>query len=86
MADSKGVTTATARRKLCMAHAGDITLPAITKMAFGNGGVDESGQPIATTGNEISLYSELLVKDVEKHAYVGEDQTTCRYTATLEVG
>lgn len=86
MADSKGVTTVTARRKLCMAHAGDITLPVITKMAFGNGGVDETGQPIATTGNEIGLYNELLVKDVEKHVYVEEDQTTCRYTATLEVG
>ena len=86
MADNKGVITATGRKKLCRAHAGDWTLPAITKMAWGNGGVDETGQPISTTGNEIGLYNELLVKDIESHAYVNEEETTCRYTATLEAG
>lgn len=86
MADNKGVITAAGRKKLCRAHAGDGTLPAITKMAWGNGGVDETGQPISTTGNEIGLYNELLVKDIESHAYVNEEETTCRYTATLEAG
>ena len=86
MADNKGVISATGRKKLCRAHAGDGTLPAITKMAWGNGGVDETGQPISTTGNEIGLYNELLVKDIESHAYVNEEETTCRYTATLEAG
>lgn len=84
MADSVGVTTAIARRKLCMAHAGDGELPVITKMAWGNGGVDGDGQPLATTGNEIGLYNELLVKDIESHEYTNEERTTCRYTATLE--
>ncbi len=84
MADSTGVATAIARKKLCMAHAGDRELPAITKMAWGNGGVDENGQPIATTGNEVGLYNQLLVKDIESHEYVNDGQTTCRYTATLE--
>ena len=86
MADNKGVVTTIGRKKLCMAHAGDAFLPAITKMAWGKGGVDENGQPIATTGNEIGLYQELLVKDIELHTYVGDTQTTCRYTATLEAG
>ena len=86
MADNKGVITATGRKKLCRAHAGDEALPAITRMAWGNGGVDETGQPIATTGNEIGLYHELMVKDIESHTYVNEGQTTCRYTATLEAG
>ena len=86
MADNKGVITAAGRKKLCRAHAGDGTLPAITKMAWGNGGVDETGQPISTTGNEIGLYNELLVKDIESHAYVNAGETTCRYTATLEAG
>lgn len=84
MADSTGVTTAIARKKLCMAHAGDRELPAIAKMAWGNGGVDENGQPIATTGNEVGLYNQLLAKDIESHEYVNDGQTTCRYTATLE--
>jgi phage-related tail fiber protein len=86
MADNKGVITAIGRKKLCMAHAGDASLPAITKMAWGNGGVDEAGQPLPTTGNEVGLYYELLVKDIESHIYPEEGNTTCRYTATLEAG
>ena len=86
MADNKGVITAVGRKKLCMAHAGDIELPVITQMAWGSGGADETGQPIDTTGNEISLYQELLRKDIESHSYVNEEKTTCRYTATLEAG
>lgn len=86
MADNKGVITATGRKKLCMAHAGDAPLPAVTRMAWGNGGVDGEGQPLATTGNEVGLYNELLVKDIESHKYVNDGQTTCRYTATLEAG
>lgn len=86
MADNKGVITEAGRKKLCMAHAGDMELPAITKMAWGNGGVDEAGQPIVTTGNEIGLYHQLLSKNIESHDYVNEGQTACRYTATLEAG
>lgn len=86
MADNKGVITAAGRKKLCMAHAGDIELPAITQMAWGSGGADETGQPLDTTGNEIGLYQELLRKDIESHEYVNQGQTTCRYTATLEAG
>ena len=86
MADNKGVITAVGRKKLCMAHAGDIALPVITQMAWGSGGADETGQPLDTTGNEIGLYQELLRKDIESHVYVNEGQTTCRYTATLEAG
>ena len=70
MADNKGVVTVTGRKKLCMAHAGDASLPAITKMAWGKGGVDENGQPIATIGTEISLNHELLVKDKIGRAHV----------------
>ena len=86
MADNKGVITVTGRRKICMAHVGDAELPAIIKMAWGNGGVDGEGQPIATTGNEIGLYNELLIKDIESHEYTNEERTTCRYTAILEAG
>ena len=86
MADNRGVITTVGRRKLCMAQAGDAELPAITQMAWGAGGVDEAGNPIAITGNEIGLYQELLRKDIESHEYVEEEQTTCRYAATLEAG
>ena len=86
MAENSGVITVTGRKKLCKAHAGDATLPAIAKMVWGDGGVDDSGQPKVTTGNEIGLYNKLLEKNIESHAYVGDDQTTCRYTSTLAAG
>ncbi len=66
---AQGVITKTGREKLCTAHAGDISLPAITQMAFGSGGVDEAGAVIATTGEEVSLRAELLVKDIDGHTY-----------------
>lgn len=37
MADSKGIITVIGRKKLCKAHAGDITLPPITQIAWGDG-------------------------------------------------
>lgn len=70
MAENMGVITAVGRRKLCMALAGDASLPVIARMAWGNGGVDESGQPLGATGNEIGLYNELLVKDIESHVII----------------
>ena len=82
MAD--GVITRTGRKKLCMAHSGDAVLPKIAKMGFGNGGVDSGGEVIGTTGEETALKNELLKKDIESHAYINEEQTTCRYTVTLE--
>ena len=86
MAESISVITTVGRRKLCMAHAGDAPLPKIAKMAWGDGGVDENGQPLGATGNEIGLYHQLLEKDIESHTYVNDEQTTCRYTSTLEGG
>lgn len=40
---AQGVITEIGRKKLCMAHSGDATLPAITHMAFGSGGIDSKG-------------------------------------------
>ncbi len=82
--DNTSVITVVGRRKLCMAHTGEASLPPITRMAWGDGGLDESGQPKATTGNEVGLYHELLVKDIEGYEYIDDDQTSCRYTAILE--
>lgn len=86
MADSKGVITLVGRRKLCKAHSGDDKLPAIVEMKWGTGGVDEKGVPKAVTGNEIGLYTEIAKKPIASHAYVDKEETTCRYTATLEKG
>lgn len=84
---SQAVITAVGRMKLCKAHAGDITLPKIAQMAFGDGGLEADGQPKATTGNEAGLYKELLRRNVDKHSFSdgsnGETETTCRYTHFL---
>lgn len=78
---AQGIITVAGRKKLCQAHAGDITLPAITQMAFGAGGVDGSGEVIAATGEEVSLRDELLRKDVDGHIY--PEETTARYSTRL---
>lgn len=80
---AQGVITETGRKKLCRAHSGDQPLPAITRMAFGSGGVDADGNVIETTGAETALKAELLKKDVDGHAYTDERETTCRYTVRL---
>lgn len=86
MAAKRGVITAAGRRKLCRALAGDSPLPPLARVAWGNGGTDENGQPLATTGNEIGLYNELLSRDIESHAYPDEGETTCKYRTVLGEG
>lgn len=78
---AQGVITAIGREKLCKAHAGDISLPKIAQMAFGNGGLHENGEVRPTTGEEVSLQNELLKKDIDGHVY--PELTTCRYTVRL---
>ena len=86
----KTVITEVGRKKLCKAHAGDITLPKIARMAFGDGGVNEQGTELRPTGKETSLYNELTQKDIERHVCVdGEDgstETTCQYYGRLDEG
>lgn len=86
MADSKGIITVIGRKKLCKAHAGDIELPPITQIAWGDGGVDENGVPKETSGNEIALYNELLKKELIGHSYPVVPETTCRYRGQIEKG
>lgn len=78
----QGKITVGAREDLCKAHAGDIGLPRITQMGFGNGGLDEHGNVIETTGEEVALRNELLRKNINIHTY--PIATTCRYSCRLE--
>ena len=77
---AQGVITEIGCKKLCRSHAGDQTLPAITQMAFGSGGVDADGNVIEPTGTETALKAELLKKDIGSHSYTDDKETTCRYT------
>lgn len=81
---SRLITTKIGLKKLCKAHAGAITLPPITKMAWGKGGVGEDGEPKEVTGGETGLADQLLEKDIEGYEFIGDDETACRYYATIE--
>lgn len=78
---TQGMITTKARENFAKAHAGDIVLPRIVQMAFGNGGLDSEGNPIPATGEEVALRNELLRKEIDSHSY--PETTTCRYTVRL---
>lgn len=79
MADA--VVTLGARKKMVKARAGVITLPAIVGMAFGDGGVDESGIPIAPSSSDTELKHEIYRKEIDNYSFISD--TTCRYFCTL---
>lgn len=75
------VITKKGREKLVKARAGALTLPKITGMAFGSGGVNESGTVIAPTESQTKLTKELYRKEIDTYSFPND--TTCRYECTL---
>ena len=75
------IVTKKARKKMLKATAGDAKLPKIVGMAFGTGGCDESGNPVAPTDDQETLINEILRKEVEGHTYPSD--LVCRYTCVL---
>lgn len=76
------VITKKARQKMLQARAGDLTpLPKIVGMAFGSGGCDERGNPVAPTDDQSTLKHEILRKKVSGHTFISD--TKCRYSCTL---
>ena len=73
--------TKKARVKLVKARAGAINLPKIVGMAFGNGGVDETGSVIAPSENQEGLANELFRKEIDGYSF--PEDTVCRYQCTL---
>ena len=58
--NENSVITKTRRRKLCMAASDpEKPLAVITHVAFGNGGVNESGEPLVPLETQPALNSEL---------------------------
>lgn len=78
---SNAVVTKIARKKMVQARAGDIQLPKVAGMAFGDGGVDESGNVVPPAEEQTALRHEIYRKEVDGHSYVSD--TTCRYECTL---
>lgn len=75
------IVTDKAREKMAKARAGDLTLPKITKMSFGDGGVDINGTPVTPSGSDIALKHEVLRKDIDGHTF--PITTTCTYSCKL---
>lgn len=79
-----GIVTKTGREKMAKARAGEITLPKIMYMAFGDGACDETGNVIPPAMDQVTLSNELMRKEIESHNF--PISTTCRYKARLSEG
>ncbi|MBR1742167.1 MAG: phage tail protein [Lachnospiraceae bacterium] len=75
------ITTITGRQKMMRARAGDIELPKIVGVAFGDGGVNEAGEVIEPQTGQTALNHELMRKAASGYEFIGT--TTCRYSVTL---
>lgn len=75
------VITTAAKRKLIHARSGEIPLPKIVGMVFGNGGVDAEGNVIAPQEGQDALVNELYRKPVDGYTFPAD--TVCRYSCTL---
>lgn len=73
-----------AREKMADARAGVKTLPAITMIAFGDGGVDENGAVLTPLPTMTALNHELMRKPVTSIEKTG--QLGYRYGYTISEG
>ena len=64
-----GKMTDIGKQKICKAHSGAAALPRISRMAFGDGGLDGAGEPISVTGQEAALRGQLLEKEIESYSF-----------------
>lgn len=77
------VITKAARIKMVKARAGEIALPKIVGMAFGNGGVESDGTVIPPSDDQSALYHELYRKAIDGYSFPDESDAICRYECTL---
>lgn len=82
MSQKNVIITKKARQNMLRARAGDINLPVIMGMAFGNGGVDSDGNVIAPSEEQSGLSNELFRKENDSYT-LSLDEISCRYECTL---
>lgn len=79
---STSVITKTRRVALCKLTSGAITtMPAITHIAFGGGGVDANGNPVTPSETQTALKQEITRYPIDGVTYPID--TTARYTVTI---
>ncbi|WP_301171019.1 phage tail protein [Brevibacillus nitrificans] len=76
------VTTKKAREKFARAHAGEISLPRITQIGFGNGGHDLAGNPTNPDDNVNQVTGEFLKKNIDSISH--PIPTTLRLVGILD--
>lgn len=83
--NENSVITYIRRHKLCLASS-DATKPLapITHIAFGDGGVDENGEPVAPSELQTALVNEIARLEIDSVTY--PDETTARYACTIPKG
>ncbi len=85
MANENSVITTVRRMNFAKLTSGDIsTIPKITNIALGDGGVDEEGNPIPPNADQTALNNEIARFGVEGHTY--PSPTTVCYTITIPKG
>lgn len=63
------------RKKIAAAAAEGAAFPKITKMAFGNGGLNSDGNVKTETGEETALYGELMQKELDGHTFSADGKS-----------
>ena len=80
--DETSVITNLRRVNLCKITSGAASsIPKVTHIAFGDGGVDSSGNPLTPSGTQTKLNHEIGRYTIDGVTY--PTATTARYTATI---
>jgi hypothetical protein len=79
---ANAIVTRQARANMVKARSGEIQLPTIAKMAFGDGGVDGQGNVRVPTEDQAALNHELLRKSISGYEVVSD--VDYRYKCTIE--
>lgn len=84
MAETSIITKAR-RENLCKITSGAVSaIPAVTHIAFGDGGVDANGEPVVPSETQTALNHEIARYPIDKVEYPTD--TTAQYTVTIPKG
>ncbi len=78
---ANSITTKIAKEKLIKARCGEKPLPKVMKMAFGNGGTNEGGEPLEIDLEQSTLNNEIGRKNIDGYKITAYNR--CEYFCTL---
>lgn len=86
MASDNSIITVYRRQMLCQYTSGAISsFPKINRIAFGDGGVNGSGDPVAPTATQAALTNQIAIYPIDSGfpTYPLNPPTTARYQVTI---